>query len=331
MTADYDLTKFVPDAHRGRLVDARVRDHLADSIATLFDALADERVSVARAARLLEQIRSGPISPGVFGLYTDLVEAVLDEDMARAGPLLQDFFAADFSRNENLRIVNLTPGDLGGNQVERYRQLVNDDPARPVHVAQMAQDDFRTIALVAQEALALLDDAAPELAGEIRGLLRELVLVTSAEGAGLGGASTFYLWGAMFLNGPAHPDRVSIAEALAHESGHTLLFGLGMGSPLVENSPEERYPSPLRRDLRPLEGIVHATYVSARMCYALTRLLESDLLTKKERSAVLAARDRDRGAYRNGLQVVSEHARWTPIGAAAFEAARRYMSDASGL
>jgi hypothetical protein len=46
-----------------------------------------------------------------------------------------------------------------------------------------------------------------------------------------------------------------------------------MGKPLVENEVEELYPSPLRSDPRPIDGVVYATYVTARMDYAVTSLL----------------------------------------------------------
>ena len=52
-------------------------------------------------------------------------------------------------------------------------------------------------------ALRLLDEGVPELAEEIRGLVREIVLVTdakSSETRSFDGASTFYLWGAVLLN-----------------------------------------------------------------------------------------------------------------------------------
>jgi HEXXH motif-containing protein len=61
-----------------------------------------------------------------------------------------------------------------------------------------------------------------------------------------------------------------------------LLFGFGMGKPLVENHEHERYTSPLRGDPRPMDGVVHATYVVARMHYAVTRMLDSGLLTEEE-------------------------------------------------
>ena len=125
------------------------------------------------------------------------------------------------------------------------------------------------------EAIALLDAAAPELAAVgLRTLVHEVVVV-GREGDSYFGASSFQLWGALFVKLTFQASRVEIAQALAHECAHALLFGFSMGMPLVENEAEELYPSPLRRqDPRPMDGVVHATYVIARMHYTMERLLE---------------------------------------------------------
>lgn len=137
----------------------------------------------------------------------------------------------------------------------------------------------------------------------------------------------FLAWGAVLLNVDEMPDRLTMAETLAHETGHNLLSGFTGGRPLVENDPAERYDSPLRLDPRPMDGIVHATYVLARMHYCLERLLQSGLLSDQEGVTATAAIAQRRRAFGAGLDVVDRHARFTPIGRAAFEPARQYMAD----
>jgi HEXXH motif-containing protein len=181
------------------------------------------------------------------------------------------------------------------------------------------------------ETCLLLDSAAPDLAGEIRRLVREIVFVASDLGSGkqvFQGGSTFYLWGALFLNARRHPDRVTMAEGLTHEAAHSLLLGYTLGAPLVENDPTERFPSPLRDDLRPMDGIVHATYVLARMHYCIERLLASGALTNAERVQLEAAKKQRSAEYFDGLNVIASHARFTEPGTAIFAGAQTYMSQA---
>jgi hypothetical protein len=56
-----------------------------------------------------------------------------------------------------------------------------------------------------------------------------------------------------------------MVQMLAHESSHNLLFGFSADESLVENSPEELFPSPLRMDPRPMDGICHAT-LAGKVC-----------------------------------------------------------------
>jgi HEXXH motif-containing protein len=176
--------------------------------------------------------------------------------------------------------------------------------------------------------LALLAQAEPELAQEIDALICEIVLVATRDEGAFDGASSFHLWGALFLNAAAHRTRIEIAEALAHESGHTLLFGISLGEPLVRNPGDARFASPLRRDRRPMDGVVHATYVLARMHRTMTRLLASNLLTDTEREEALARREMQRRGFIEGLRVVEADAVWTAPGKVAFDAASAYMREA---
>jgi hypothetical protein len=98
------------------------------------------------------------------------------------------------------------------------------------------------------------------------------------------GASTFYLWGAVFttIEGKSPVD---LAQTLAHETGHLLLFGSMLGRPLVENEDDERYDSPLRRDPRPMEGVVHAAYVMDRHLHVVAMLRDPrDVIVSRHRN-----------------------------------------------
>ncbi|MDE0553098.1 MAG: HEXXH motif-containing putative peptide modification protein, partial [Candidatus Poribacteria bacterium] len=59
-------------------------------------------------------------------------------------------------------------------------------------------------------------------------------------------------------------DPIGTAEALVHELAHQKLLALGVGFELanriVSNSPQERYPSPVREKPRPMTALLHATY-----------------------------------------------------------------------
>ena len=80
------------------------------------------------------------------------------------------------------------------------------------------------------------------------------------------------------LTPPPRGRLLSLLETLAHEAAHSLLFGIQISGPLVLNPDDARFASPLRVDLRPMDGVYHATFVSARMHFAMQELLASGLL-----------------------------------------------------
>ncbi|SDB59281.1 aKG-HExxH-type peptide beta-hydroxylase [Bauldia litoralis] len=321
-----DHYAFHPDANRAAIVAERVRGGLADSLTAVLQSLA--RSDGAAPEALIARVRAGPVSPAVFGAYTELVETIFADDLVGAAVIADDLVRPGFGARDGMRIVTLTDSDLGLGQAARYRRLLDSDPEVGAGLQPLQGPAFVDAAARVREALALLDKGAPEIAGELRELVNEIALVGTTDEAYFGGASSFQLWGALFLRLEPDATRVDIAEALAHEAAHALLFGFGLGRPLVENPDDERYASPLRVDIRPMDGVLHATYVVARMHYTVTRLLASGRLTAAESAAAAEARDRHTRHYRDGARVIERHARWTPAGQAAFDSTESYMAVA---
>lgn len=327
LAAAADIDRFEPDPGRAAGLDARVRKELANSLATIFATIDDIRADEDAARELIRATRDHPIRPGVFGLYTELVETLFADDIRHGQLLVEALLDREWCRPARFRTVTLDDAELGAGQAERYRRLL-DDAGRDYRVEPVAPDlRARTDGLLA-EAMELLDTASPALAGEIRALVSEIVLVDSrpdGDGRVLDGAFSFYLWGALFMNAVPHVDRLSLACALAHESAHAFLLGVTLGDKLVENPDDELYPSPLRRDPRPMDGLAHATYVLARMVFCLRTLIASGALTtmEAERAAALLARHSKQ--FWNALDTVLRHARFTPEGGAVFGKAQAYM------
>jgi hypothetical protein len=315
---------FTPDPRRAAGLDRAVRGGLADSLRTIFDSLDNSfDAEPAAVARLLATVETAPVAPRVFGAYTDLVTALFEDRPHAARALLDELLGRDAAASAGLEVATIDDGDLGTGQAERYRRLLNDDVEFVLEPTSGAERAAATT--VFHAALDLLAGAAPDVEGEIRSFFRQAVLVTNATGRGIGGASTFALWGAVFMHVDYLADRLNAAVALAHEAAHAHLFGLALGGRVVENKDAERYISPLRSDPRPMEGIAHAVYVLGRMIVTLRALLTSGRLTAAEADLAEAQLGANLAAYRGALATVLEHARFTPAGQAAFEDLRRCM------
>jgi len=78
-----------------------------------------------------------------------------------------------------------------------------------------------------------------------------------------------------------------------------------------------------------MDGIVHATYVLARMHYSIERMLASRAMNAAERDRLGAMKLRREIDYLQGLDIVASSARFTPVGRSIFAGAREYMSRAN--
>jgi hypothetical protein len=321
------LVAFRPDPERGRLLYARIKDRLAESfrqIAAASSAVAN--IDDAQLAAFLDSIaHSDKISPRFFAIYHEMLVAADEDDIAAVSHLFAQLVNAE--RSESVPSYNLTDEYLGLGNSARYTRWADMDPETPMHLHPLTSDQFTRIAAITRDALALMDAGAPDVSGEIRSLLAEIVFASGGVGDNLvfHGISSFYLWGTVVLNAEGHQTAVEVAQTLAHESSHMHLFAVALDSPLVRNPDEERYHSPLRLDLRPMDGIFHATYVTARMHYVLSRLLASGILSPAQVEQAQAASANHVKSFRQGYEEVCSHGQLTELGQGLLASAHDYM------
>jgi HEXXH motif-containing protein len=267
------------------------------------------------------------VSPAVFARYYELVEAIASDRLEDAR-LLFDQLACAKPMPKGLQVITLGEPETGG-ESERYSRLMNSDKSIDLGFLPPAPEVDAAFRERLCRGFALLDTALPELAGEIRAIVHQIVLVGSDPAAKFqfDGGSHYQLWGALFLNANFHPEEIAVAEVLAHESAHSLLFGFCTHEPLVRNDDEELFSSPLRVDKRPMDGIYHATFVSARMHWAMSQLMQSAALDEQQRERARAAAEADARNFNAGYEVVAEHAILTTLGRSLMASAKAYMDS----
>jgi HEXXH motif-containing protein len=332
------LTAFDPSGFRGNDVSLRVISGIADSLDEICAGLSPFAELSPRIRGLGQRLRDagGPQCPPAFAAgYSWLVAAVLDDDIDAALERLQAL-EADLSGRPVPFLEDW--GALPEASRTLYERALMRDPSTVMTLEVPRDEAVQAARCSADEALAMLDLAFPDLAAELRALLSQIVFVAgTVNGDGrFDGATSFHAWGALFLNAEEHSSRLEMIDGLAHESGHALLYGLSMGRPFVTNPRTERHTSPLRRDPRPLDGIFHATYVSARMHLAHARVLaafeEGRLaLSPEETEQARSAMGQSTVAFRGGLEVLDRHADLTPLGHEVLSGARTYMQGAAGI
>jgi hypothetical protein len=320
---------FAPDPARARQLDRFMHVKLGESLRHLSEQCA--RViphNASRLASLAQSLDRGERqSPAVFAHYYHLLNAVLSEDNPEGDQAFEAL--ARLERPDPvLRIAPLTEQQLGSSY-PLYRSLMNADASLQLGFCDPTAAVYEPFKERLQEAIHTLRAAVPELGGEIEAIIHEVIVVAGDKSKKFqfDGGSHFQLWGALFLNGDFHKDQIAMIEVLAHESAHSLLFGFCTEEFLVENPDEELFSSPLRPDPRPMDGIYHATFVSARMHWALDRLLNSNVLDASGRNRAIEANRANVANFRSGYSVVAQHGRLTELGKRLMSGASDYMAS----
>jgi len=318
-----------PDRIRAMAVDSRMRQRLAESLRELArQAQGTLDIPFEALAAACRRIADSPAAPSVFGAYCELVFALQSGELDTA----QELFA---------EIAHYEPGPPGihiqifsdpqvDKASQRHERLFDTDPEQPFAIRPPRPEIAQACRLRIDAALDLMATADSQAFDELEVILKEIVLAVGEDTPGamvFDGASSFMLFGAILLNAQGHATVLETVEALVHESSHNLLFGLCADGALIDNDDEERFDSPLRIDQRPMDGIVHATFVLARMHQAIQRLLDSGRLTPdqcREAAGMLASSARN---YVKGWEVIQRHARLTPLGKTVMAGAQAHMSQ----
>lgn len=317
---------FEPSAERGAALDVRMRERLAETLDYVFRSVGKPiGIDATATTQLTLRIRSGRQSPNLFGAYYEMVLAIENDQLEEARRLAGELLTQRATVGTRVAAIENRAPD----ETARFRRLLVPDPdiARQPDAALLARTEQRI-----NSAFELLDRGFPDMAGEIRELLCDIVIASgpkNPKALTFDGSSSYMLWGAILLNARGQKNVIDTAQALAHESGHNLLFGFCASESLVKNADDELFRSPLRTDARPMDGVVHATYVVARMHQTLLRLLEADVLDESEQTAAFADLAAHRRNFAAGNQVIREGGRLTPLGTEVIEAARAYMAAAA--
>jgi hypothetical protein len=327
--SDTSFSAFAPNAWRAMVLDQRMRLRLAESLRYILQqADGALEISEAEVRQFLSRLEQRPISPLAFSYYSDIVLAIENDEVAEAGGLFAEMLRLP-SHAGGLVIQELAdPRQHAISQ--RYARFIDTDPSLKLEIFPPSRAAAERCREQIHGALALMDAGAPELAAEIRALLREIMLGAGSEDPKaivFDGASAFMLWGAIIINANRSDGELEMAQMLAHESAHNLLFGLSADESLVDNSPEELFKSPLRADPRPMDGIYHATYVTARMHWTVRRLLASGTLPAALHAKAQKDLETNRRLFNQGIETVQQNARLSDLGTAVMRGAIEYMKS----
>lgn len=235
---------------------------------------------------LPEDMGRMPASAADYGAYSDLVlplpkEMLLSVELrAEAEAHLRGRLAANVQTREpdavsRPPISNFDAASYPSEHLMRLNRWWDIEPANPMGLSGVPEEEFHEARQRAVRALDVLERAAPELFEEIAAIVNEIVLVSpdGSQSFDFLGGSSFALWGAIFINVDLNSNWPFHCKTIVHEAGHNLLFAVAREEPLVLNDPSASFASPVREDPRPIDGIFHAAFVTARESLAIDRIL----------------------------------------------------------
>jgi len=213
----------------------------------------------------------------------------------------------------------------------RFGRWWDIEPDNRMALGAVSDAELSSAQALIDQALSYLQAADPALYAELCTVVQEVV-VTRPDGSqrmDFGGVSSFTLWGAISLNFDAHDGWPRYYQSLVHEAAHTLLFAIAREEPLVLNEPDETYASPLRADSRPMDGLFHAAFVSAREALALDALVcrheDEDLLAPSDLGEVLSLLEGSVLAFWDCRQSLRRDGRISPLGDAILQECETVM------
>lgn len=267
------------------------------------------------------------ISPATFASYYQLVLSLLAEENNYPEKIARLVAVAE--PRDQLSFKELNAKGLGSQElVSLYRSCLDtDENFKFEFLSPQPDESARTRASVIR-ALALMQKIVPAMAAEFESLISEVILAAASkklDAPRFDGGSSYMLWGALALSVDDEKSDLAMMETLAHEGAHCFLFGLTMEEPLVHNDDNELYQSPLRQDPRPMDGIYHATYVSARMHYAMNAARNSGLLDDAQMQECATCLKASEQAFNNGYSVVADKGDLSATGQAIMDNACEYM------
>lgn len=210
------------------------------------------------------------------------------------------------------------------------------EPHNALQLRAVSPEAFDAAETHVRVALNQLRQVSPDLHGELLAIVSDIVLAEPGPDhrMAFGGISSFSSWGAICLNVACHTHWVHYYKKMVHECAHLLLFALAQDEPLLLNDPTETYTSPLREDPRPLDGIYHAAFVSAREAYAIDAYLlhveahPAFVVDPQDVALMQAQLEVSVLAFWDCCAQLADHAQLTPLGQQILDEAKQYMDVA---
>ena len=258
--------------HKARFLTEHFDNRIKTSIFELMKECSKKIHTPSVSAKNIYQ--DARLSPKIHHLHHKLQSAMRAQSASSAREIIAKLINEFNKQRREHHFINVS--SLGALEWEIFSQ---HESAR---LSDLEQSKIDTPTPISQSELKVgknhIDDALSEveiidteLHSEILEHISEVKLFQSTITQSFSDVRTM---GAIFIRPPITDSsaRIYYFEQLIHEMSHLQLNCIFAIDRLIVGDLSRREPSPLRADRRPIFGVYHATYVSAKLCYAFFRL-----------------------------------------------------------
>ncbi len=207
------------------------------------------------------------LSPEIHFYHHALQQAMRKQDVVEVRKCLSTFadFLWDYPRAvDYIAISSISNSEWENFAISEAKHLTLADCGVPAEIEPIFEPEISIGKDQVCAALCTIALHEGEMFDEIQQHVRHIKLFRGKVTMGL---TDVRILGAMMIRLPRNVVNpvLYFIEHIIHEASHIHLNCLMAIDPLILNAPDERFTSPIRTDPRPMMGVFHATYVSARI------------------------------------------------------------------
>lgn len=309
-------------------LDSAVRRKLLSSLQYILNTFGNSfKIDLEYCNKKLKKILTDKVSPRVFARYYDLVFSLNAKNVASAQQLILEIVDI-LSEDVQFKITPYSRKILG-DDYERFPRLVFTGFSTENPMASPSQELYIGHKKKLEQAQAIISAVDNDLYIELKALLLEVIITVhnkeEPSSYPYGGASSFMTWGGVFINAEFYSSLHQVVLFYVHELTHCILFGHNCNEILVLNPLSESYPSPLRTDSRPMDGIYHATLVCARLVSFLRKWAVYGAEDKKHAEWLTQQQKKYLDSFFEGASIINKNAKLSKMGQSLFKEAEEEL------
>jgi hypothetical protein len=268
-----DLADPLPNAGRAvelrRSLDSRMLKSLRNLLGSLQHSTNLEVTSSLDSADVAQkavEAHGARLPATVYAMHWNLLSAIKRKEWD-ALPELIESLAQPFDLISETRFDRFPTKACEARPLNYLHDLLirnhQEEYGIEIALGEVPESEFSLSADVYASVLKKIAAEDPDTVGEFSSLISEVRLIKAPN---LNAGSSFPMYGCIYLHALQETDPWTIyLEHLVHECAHHFLFAVWTFDPIILDSSEKRFNSPLRKEPRPLSAIYHQMFVLARV------------------------------------------------------------------